>query len=74
VCGDRFDDLADSLTGDDPDVMAVLYEVGGRHESTSDGRGRPVSRDDLYPPERGPVSQEQARAAYRARVARGGER
>jgi hypothetical protein len=68
VRGDRWDDLADSLTGDDPDVVAVVYEIGGRHESTPDS-GRPVSRDELYPPADGPVSQDQARGAYRARIA-----
>src|SRR5262245_3808406 len=54
---------------DEADVVALLYEIGGRRGSTGDRRVREVHQSELHPPD-GVVSEAQARAAYRARLHR----
>ena len=57
----------------DDDVVAVLYEIGGRRESPN--TSRLLYREEfeqLTGDHDGPVSQETARARYRARIARRG--
>jgi hypothetical protein len=58
-CFEEFDD--------DAEVVAVLYELGGRREERT-GAGRAMRPDDLTRLE-GPVSEVDAREAYRERVA-----
>jgi hypothetical protein len=66
-----------SHTGDE--LVAVVYEIGGRHRS-SERVEREVHASELAEPEPGaPIANAVARAAYRQRVAsraarRGGER
>src|SRR5262249_45733443 len=54
----------------DGDVGAVMYEIGTRHQSTSD-RVRTVTEAELHPPD-GAIPEQRARAAYRERVAQRG--
>ena len=56
-----------SHNGDE--LIAVVYEIGGRHRS-SDHTEREVHASDLAEPEPGaPIPDAVARAAYRQRVA-----
>ena len=53
----------------DDDLVAWLYEIGGRHRTERSLEGRPVYASELAEPVDGePVLNATARAVYRARV------
>jgi hypothetical protein len=69
VRSDRWHDQLDTDDDGDGEVVAVMYEIGSRHGSTSDARTRAVTQAELHPPG-GAIPEQRARAAYRDRIAR----